>query len=46
MKNKYFKRIMVVILVAGMISSAALIGYTVCLRTRCSVISLISNEGK
>lgn len=46
MKDKYFRRIMAVILVAGMISSAALIGYTVYLRTQCSIISLISNEGE
>lgn len=46
MKDKYFRRIVAVILVTGMITSAALVGYTIYLRSQCSIISFISNEGE
>lgn len=44
MQDKYFRRIIAVILIVGVISSAALIGYTIYLRSQCSIISFISNE--
>ena len=46
MKDKFFRMIMVVLLVTGMITSAALVGYTIYLRSQCSIISFISNEGE
>lgn len=44
MQDKYFRRIIAVILIVGVISSVALIGYTIYLRSQCSIISFISNE--
>ncbi len=44
MDDKLFKRVVMILLVAGMISSMALIGYTAHLHSQCSILNYIANE--
>ncbi|MCM1244575.1 MAG: hypothetical protein NC293_02900 [Roseburia sp.] len=44
MDDKLFKRVVVILLAAGVISSAALIGYTIHLYGQCSILNYIANE--
>lgn len=44
MDDKIFKRIVGILLIVGMISSLALIGYTVHLYKQCSILNYIANE--
>lgn len=44
MNDKLFKKIVVILLAVGMISSMALVGYTVHLHNQCSILNYIANE--
>lgn len=44
MNDKLFKKIVVILLAVGMISSMALIGYTAHLHSQCSILNYIANE--
>ncbi|MBQ3514290.1 MAG: hypothetical protein IJA32_10940 [Lachnospiraceae bacterium] len=44
MKDKTFYRVIQIILLLGMISTTALVIYTIYLRNHCSIITYIANE--
>ena len=44
MKEKTFVRLMAVVIIAGVLSTTALVVYTVQLRRNCSIITYIANE--
>lgn len=46
MSDKTFNRLLAAILVAGIISTTALTGYTIHKHMNCSIITYISNESR
>ncbi|MCM1024172.1 MAG: hypothetical protein NC395_08960 [Prevotella sp.] len=44
MNNKKFKKALIAVLTAGIISTAALTGYTVYRHWHCSILTYIGNE--
>jgi hypothetical protein len=44
MKDKLFRRIAAILIALCMLGTVALVGYTIHLRTECSIISYIANE--
>ena len=44
MKDKVFNRIIIGIMIIGMISTVALVGYTIHLHKNVSIIAFIANE--
>ncbi len=44
MKDKVFNKIIIAIMIIGMISTAALVAYTVYLHKNVSIITFIANE--
>ncbi len=45
MSDKLFRRILIIILIAGAVSTAVLVAYTFYLHEHCSIISYIANGG-
>ncbi len=45
MRDKLFRRILIIILIAGAVSTGMLVAYTYYLHEKCSIISYIANGG-